>query len=114
MGLEDPNGDLTADSVASRHACRLVSWVFVSSSLKPGLLSVTPVFFAECGFEHGGFPAGTDDLHGDDDDQQKQEPPGGNEHGESEKEKAAENIDGIADTGIEPGGDQAGGLGANR
>jgi hypothetical protein len=74
---------------------------------------VLAVGVAEFCFEDAGFVSGPPDLQDDYQEYYKKYPPRQEqiEHGSKEKQQA-ENVDGIADFGIDAGGDEASGFGS--
>ena len=68
------------------------------------------VLVAEAGFEDAGFCAGAKDLHGDEDEEDEEKPEAAEEEDEAEDSDVAEEIDGIANAGVEAVSDELAGL----
>jgi len=76
----------------------------VVARLEPGLLLVCAVLVAELRFEHLGFFAAAKDLQGKDDRKDSQQPGKPDEDSETDNEQRAENVNRVADAGVESAG----------
>jgi len=71
------------------------------------------VLVAEAGFEDAGFGAGAENLHGDENEEDEEEPEAAEEEDETEDGDMAEEVDGVANAGVQAMGDELAGLRCN-
>src|SRR5271168_701046 len=81
--------------------------------LEPGVGFILAVSVAEALFEDAAFGAGAQDLHGNYDEEEPRVLRAVEVEQQASEEKDAEDVDGVANAGVDAGGDEFVGLGTN-